>query len=396
MFYLNKLFNLISNLDIESIKVKSHLCTKIRSPHSQCQRCIKNCSQDAITIKQEVNISQEKCKKCGQCYNVCPVGVFVIQESSDSKLISDAENIANFDQELVFSCQRVNLKRNMRKKEIKVNCLARLSEEILISMFKFDFKYLLLKSGKCAECELSGLNLIKESIKNSNNILSLFNNKKRIWLNEIKDNQIPSYTLKSLIFNEEEIKRDGTKEYPTKANDEVINRRELFTFLKSEIKGSFIKDKQKSNRDNDDTELPINRRILLSFIQQISKNKLIKNTVKQSVFWDVKLSIECDFCGICAKLCPNSALKIIKEEEKKEVLFNPALCTGCKLCQDVCTLDAIQFSNQEKMRMVLNNEQISILRGFKKKCLNCGDDFFATEDETVKCFGCSYQTKLMN
>ncbi|SDC00052.1 MULTISPECIES: 4Fe-4S dicluster domain-containing protein [unclassified Candidatus Frackibacter] len=399
MFYLNKLFDLVSDLSFEAIKVKSHLCTKVRSPHSQCQKCIEICPQDAITIEQKVSVDQEKCDKCGHCYNVCPVGVFVIQEGSDSKLISEAAGIADFTQELIISCQKVRVKRNERKKEIKVKCLARLSEEILISIFKLDYRYLLLKNGKCDQCELNGLELIKKTVKNSNNILSLFDNEKRIWLNEIENNQIPNHILRSSILNEDDVKGDTNKDCTKDANTEVINRRQLFNVLKSEIKKSFNKNNEDSNRDESsfrEKEIPVNRKMLLDFMQEFSEEQLINSTKKQTIFWDLELAADCDFCGSCVTLCPTSALEIIKEEERKEILFTPAFCTGCKLCQEICVLDAIRLSNQRDLKTILNNEQVSVQKGVKKVCSGCGDEFFATEDEKNKCFGCAYQANLMN
>lgn len=44
----------------------------------------------------------------------------------------------------------------------------------------------------------------------------------------------------------------------------------------------------------------------------------------------------CTICESCIKWCPTSALKLVREDEKEKIVFNPLACIGCNICENVC------------------------------------------------------------
>jgi len=57
---------------------------------------------------------------------------------------------------------------------------------------------------------------------------------------------------------------------------------------------------------------------------------------------------KCIACGICAKICPDSAanLKRIKGEMKAEINYD--YCKGCGLCAKECPVKAIRMDAENK------------------------------------------------
>ena len=46
----------------------------------------------------------------------------------------------------------------------------------------------------------------------------------------------------------------------------------------------------------------------------------------------------CTGCGLCAELCPTSAVEVIRQ---KAVIVRPADCTFCEVCESYCPEGAI-------------------------------------------------------
>lgn len=67
-------------------------CTRHKSPHSTCKKCLDVCKEEAITlVKQKPVITREKCVECGNCIVACPVqavaGIFPNRKVIHNKLI---------------------------------------------------------------------------------------------------------------------------------------------------------------------------------------------------------------------------------------------------------------------------------------------------------------------
>ena len=58
---------------------------------------------------------------------------------------------------------------------------------------------------------------------------------------------------------------------------------------------------------------------------------------------------ECIGCSLCAKICPNIAIEMVKREKDEKVILQPQLdyqkCCFCGLCVDYCPRNALQFTN---------------------------------------------------
>jgi TorA maturation chaperone TorD/Fe-S-cluster-containing hydrogenase component 2 len=57
--------------------------------------------------------------------------------------------------------------------------------------------------------------------------------------------------------------------------------------------------------------------------------------------WTVAIGSECTLCGLCARLCPQKALRLTQGKGEICLLFDPAPCNGCAACQQWCPEGAV-------------------------------------------------------
>jgi len=85
--------------------------------------------------------------------------------------------------------------------------------------------------------------------------------------------------------------------------------------------------------------------VRVSIRKPVTKNL---NDIKRSSNFRRHYSIDsekCIACGICMKICPCHAIKIINS---KEYEFDKHRCAYCGLCQKACPKQAIEFNNIKK------------------------------------------------
>ena len=94
-------------------------------------------------------------------------------------------------------------------------------------------------------------------------------------------------------------------------------------------------------------------------MSQMKKGKTIEGVVKNNL---------CTGCATCVSLCPNSAIRLIKEDSKGIYLprINVEDCNQCGICFDVCPGHSVNF--KELNLAIFGQEPKNTLLG---NYLNC-------------------------
>ncbi len=393
---INKILNLVAELDFEPVKLNPEFCTRFRSSRSQCQRCQDNCPQEAIDLE-KLKINYAACINCGQCYNSCPNGAFKTNFASNAKLIAEAKKIKdNGFKSLNLACKRAKLSFKERRKTLQLNCLARLSETLLLYSLGQGFSYVKLKTGDCKRCSLQAENLISAVINNLEVISSLFGIEKRVYLNSVPEKDLSdSNLLDRLNFNQLEVESNDFKQ------EQSFSRRKVLDVLKNQIKKEFSNSANKQageQMDKTSKKISVEREFIFNLIKCYNINKEAIKDIdleKQDLFWQAKVNDSCSFCGSCVKLCPLGAIDLVEGADEKELHFMPALCSGCQLCVNSCSSKAIKVETLKQAEDLLPLAKQKIKLARLSSCSNCGTEFFtADKSDDAKCFGCLIQERI--
>lgn len=52
----------------------------------------------------------------------------------------------------------------------------------------------------------------------------------------------------------------------------------------------------------------------------------------------------CDFCGVCASVCPPDAIEV----REAEIRIDQQTCSDCKLCTYVCPVETLELVDERE------------------------------------------------
>lgn len=89
-------------------------------------------------------------------------------------------------------------------------------------------------------------------------------------------------------------------------------------------------------------------------------------------FFRVKASEECTLCGVCEKVCPTEALRIVKDGDSMRLEFSHQQCIGCGACEKSCPEKAIKVSRELNPHLLRTGEYREETRDKIARCRGCG------------------------
>lgn len=365
---LNQLEEILLTLQAPSLNINPALCSRLRHKNSKCALCSDKCPTHAIEwtdsddYLNSLKICPDKCNSCGICANVCPNGVFEALKPSDEDILVDIKRLLDMQKEIVFECTMLKGANTQddQSSSIKVPCLARLNEAVLIGAFALGAKSVWLINGSCQGCEYeSSLAIAENTVKNAQEILRL------LGFPEV------------ILFSKNKLKTESAGEKAEKAAGP--SRREFFksmvketqktgALLATNIIDSYKKqyaEKPKKQHTELPTLLPSKRGLLLSCMKRLGNLTEEASEARSPLFCHFKINKKCSGCQMCAFFCPTGALTKFNEEGKTGVRFKMSDCTACGLCQEICYREAIQLSNCVDLHKVLDKytEEITMREG---------------------------------
>ena len=271
---------------------ESNNCVNARQMKHKCSICIDICPEKVYKSPNEKSPNFTECRNCNLCVAACPSRCITSSAFNTKNYI----DILNSELDTVYiGCKNYN-----GLPSIKVECFSTLPWE-LIACLCLRKKVVFLNSG-CQGCESE---LAPDVWNTTLEKLALFFGK------TLKEHIVFSNDSNFIIKQE-------------------ITRRELFNDIKKKSKSmlSIILPNEK------DMDGLLYRRIL---------RKLIEDSPTPINFkWIIPMvNDKCEGCPICSRVCPTSALQLLKTEDSFQLIFKPSLCNNCGLCEKTCIHHAI-------------------------------------------------------
>ncbi|MGL5150217.1 MAG: 4Fe-4S dicluster domain-containing protein [Clostridium sp.] len=320
--------------------VKKNRCINKLQRRQPCDKCINCCPKKAISNNSGIEIDDKLCQNCNICTTVCPTGTTVPR----LEVVEGQYNIITKLDDVSIGCET--------KGEIAdytLKCIASLPWEFL-AYITLENK-LTISLSKCKECD--NTEAYQEILINLNKLKNFIGEEK---------------------YNNNVILIEESDKIPVKE----VSRRELLKIFGEESKRFMTTIMPIDFEKNDNGR--IYRSILIQKINELEKQN---NKVENYGWCGLSVNNNCYGCGICEKLCPNSAIEIrITEEGQRQFIHKYRKCTHCKLCQTVCMEKAIttvkKLSSDMKHVDKFNISSLS--------CKVCGDAI--QEDDNGICAIC--------
>ncbi len=311
-----------------SIGITKERCIRGTFSKSHCRDCEDICIVDAVVFSPEPSVNKNICIKCSLCYSACKFSAVNIKKDNKQLLKETKEN-RQIDIGCIFS-----------NSKIKITCLSRITEDLLINWFK-DAKTVTLKRGNCKSCKFKKtLRYFNESFKKSVILAEAMSIKPDIKIKTEKSDSV--YIPK-----------------------ESVSRRNMFSSLNITPPRSLPK-----------------RDILIKAISQpITNDTLYTDSAK------ITIDSSCTLCGVCSHICPVKAITIVKDDSKGYIFFSPSLCINCKECEEACIYKSISVETQNVSSIVSKPKKV--FEATKKVCTECKKEFYSANEEEDTCHVCS-------
>jgi len=340
---LEKLFT--EFLSYFPLKVEANNCVN-QDNLKVCNRCEEVCPHGAIKLENNRPVVDfEKCTVCGLCLSECPVRVFDIE--------IDLTEFYKPKSRLLLGCYLSG-----RKPDVKVPCLAIFNEEILASFILNGSQEVILDTEKCKSCpQKENYEHIKRYVEGANLLLHYHRvdgQVREISEGEPLDGELDEREFLSSLFGEDE-KREKPKV------SKKIN-------------------------------VPLWRQLFFETVKRLPPENLCYQPVEEERLRFARVVIDDNRCkrsNVCSFWCPTKALSA----DEKAVYFTQILCTDCGLCEKICPNSAVKLEKRFIPRHNVMAGKVVVGKGEKKVCKKCGREFIGPPEEEL-CLYCRKDAEM--
>lgn len=338
----------LSESQLSEITIDQERCVDIgRKEKRLCTACQENCVADAIKIWERVDIDWNRCIRCGVCAAVCPTEVFTMQVLSDNMILKEIATQPEKESVLV-ECNFVNKRFEGKEKhpkakgkKIVVPCLARFSETFLLQSSLATGSH--LEWARCtSDCRFeTGRKVVEEMRQRTNLLLERFESTSK-----------------------------KNKPYEKKVSERRILLSEAGL---QAINMVLPRNTQNTKQTRSKDKIPLHRASLIEIAKsQTPEGQLTRGKMP---FGNIIADTEkCKLHGRCTEACPTGALRLVDNNQGKELVFLYGACVGCRACLEACSEGALKIEENIDLAR-LAAPWVTLMSRQYRLCTSCGRQF---------------------
>ncbi|MCL4489621.1 MAG: 4Fe-4S binding protein [Chloroflexi bacterium] len=366
---------LIAATHPQSVRVNATACLNAKHKDRHCDKCLA-CPTDAVHLSgAQVEVDETRCVDCGLCAAVCPTGVFTTSGAGDTAILSSAKSFANLE----LACQRRQPREATRAPKVEgvvaLNCLARLSPELLTALGA-EHASVWLDDSPCADCPIGARTHpeILAARAAANRLLAVWNRR----------------PVDCYVESADKLTKEARRVSRLTEGDQTASRRELFASLSRRATeaaatafATMIPETPNGTVKGADTNNSSSPR--QTFLRALSSlGTPPAEHVEGEHLATIRIAKSCTACGLCAKICPTQALRFRTEGTSFTLSLNTRKClaAACHLCELICAPHALTLT-MGVTREASTADDLVLRSGALSVCRKCSALFAAQAGESL-------------
>lgn len=339
----------------------SPLCSRSRSPRSNCDSCMEGCPRRALTWAGSLDIDVDKCDGCGVCIASCQNGAIWDREEGDDKLVEEIGYLMLQSRNDGFEITCV--KALAPDGSLRLSCLGRATEIVLLAPLLLGAKEVRLLHPDCQCCGRErGLRKLAGIVRLAEGLARMIGlNDVAISVRECEGGQGPAPVLPA--------RHARRREFLQLAGREALR-----------VASAFIPQSEISNRGPRTRRLSHRRWALLTLLGTASQNCLWSVDASDLPLADLAIGRDCHGCNVCSSLCPTGALKRVEADDGVRLYFDGWLCTSCGVCWQSCMFRCISVSSTVSLQVLCSRERRLLAQLTTRVCTCCGERYYGLYD----------------
>ena len=369
-----KMIDIIGAMNSSILAVHKDRCMLVRNRNAECLRCAHVCTTGAISLDDEgIQVDPDKCIGCGTCASACPTCCLEARNPSDEELFAMMRDVLHASGKAAFACEnalaKVHASQGVEREFpmalddgtpiIKVVCLGRAEESLLVETAAHGARAITLLCGDCDSCEhASGGSLSKDICSSATALLEAFGCDcpiRRLPVGEVRMTPMPYHAPEPVALVHETAieKQDETRK---------STKRRIFsadpntrTALR---KGEMIDFVPEFVRVQEDGTLPhfVPERRLRLYNSLKALGSMKTDHVDTRLWGQVDINVDlCRSCRMCTVFCPTGAVaRFDASDGAFGVEHRSTLCVQCRMCEAICPEKAITVSGEVSLREFLD------------------------------------------
>jgi ferredoxin len=346
-----------SALDHSALVLNMERCLHSQDRFSGCQACFEICPVSAIMPGKPPSLNPEKCAKCMACLMACPVGAYSADDEVTT-LLAAAKRLEGGPLELL--CERnprPTLGASKADTAIRIKgCLAGLGSGAYLVLAVLGHEHILVRTDACSACEWASLpGQVEAQVSHARQVLEGWG----------KDS-----SLACVSGLESPVERPFWE-----AANPPLSRRDIFQTAVRQGRATLARAVDEWGTSPSDRQPGRDRLRIQNALKHLPAPQPARpGSLKGMDFAWVSVSEACTACGVCARICPTSALQFGKYagETAFQLTFQAAKCVGCDMCMHVCGPAAMNIDHDPTFARIFSQENVIIRAGGLIKCKKCG------------------------
>lgn len=356
-------------LSLAELIIDEDICINLRGRMMHCTQCADTCPADALTLTPDaIDLDSEKCNHCTSCLPSCAAGALRSGGFVPERFLQALKG----KKEAHIHC------RGSRDGGggIVIPCHGVLDNRLFLAAGAEGIEKIYLHGlTQCIGCNLGDArDQIKQEIKTTLQFLG---------------GQAPRFDLAPGESGEASSKRDHH-------DQRHLSRRSFLRFSGANAihhAADWIVPGLAQDDEDEDDILPFYQAEEMPQRPSQYAQALVARADK--LVWDSgsypwrsrRVTEDCSGCLSCGQRCPTGALVAVETNDKRELSFDPGLCTDCKLCEQICPENSI-VSSMVSGADSITEGRILLFHLRQVQCRVCGTPFIPGEEISEYCLVC--------